>query len=145
MAMKNKLTQKQAKFVHRYVAHGVGARAAREAGYAPGNARISASRLLTSDNVQAAIAAERRLYEAEAGFTRERLVAEIQGAIDLARAQGDARTMIAGWREIGRICGYYDQPKKTAIDVNITARRLVDQFEAMSDTELMAAAQNDVL
>jgi recombinational DNA repair protein RecR len=50
MAKQNQLTQKHAKFVRQYVAHGVGARAARKASYAISSARITASRLLTKAN-----------------------------------------------------------------------------------------------
>jgi phage terminase small subunit len=107
--MDAKLSVRQKRFAAHYVRHGNGARAAREAGYAPRSARIAASRLLTKDNVQAAIAAERRAYERLTGTSREQVAAELMDAVDLARAQGDARGMIAALREVGRVCGYYEQ------------------------------------
>jgi phage terminase small subunit len=109
MANKNQVTQKQAYFVRGYVKHGNAARAAREAGYAPKSARITACRLLTKANIQAEIAAERRRYELEFGLDRKSLTRELTSALDLAKLQADPAKMVAAAREIGLICGYYDQ------------------------------------
>ena len=140
MAKQNQLTQRQEKFVRQYVVHGVGARAAREAGYAPGSARITASRLLTKVNVQSEITAERRRYERLVGLSQGQVAEELLGAFDLARSHGSAREMIAALREVGLICGYYDQPKEEKVHVNIAAKRAVDRLETLSDAELVSMA-----
>jgi succinate dehydrogenase flavin-adding protein (antitoxin of CptAB toxin-antitoxin module) len=50
--------------------------------------------------------------------------------------QADSGNMIAGWREIGRMCGYY-APEVKKIDVNITAKRAIDKLETLSDEDLL--------
>ena len=112
--MDHQLNSRQAEFVRQYVVHGVGARAAREAGYAAGSARITASRLLTKDNVQSEITAERRRYERLVGLSQGQVVEELLGALDLARSHGSAREMITALREVGLICGYYEQHQNVA-------------------------------
>lgn len=109
MAKQHQLTQRQAKFVHCYVKHGVGAKAAREAGYAPRSAKVTASRLLTKANVQAEIATERRRFELSLGTDRKALTRELADALDQARLQANPTQMIAAAREIGRVCGYYEK------------------------------------
>ena len=50
------LTLKQRAFIASYARHGNGAQAAREAGYAPASANITAAKLLTSVNIQKELA-----------------------------------------------------------------------------------------
>lgn len=107
MAKQNQVTQRQAAFVRGYVKHGNAARAARDAGYAAGSARVTGCRLLAKANVQAEIAAERRRYELEIGLDRAAVTRELARALDLARLQADPAKMVVAAREIGLICGYY--------------------------------------
>lgn len=53
----NNLTLRQQKFIRAYVQCGVGAEAARRAGYAPGSADVAAARLLGNVGVQQAVQA----------------------------------------------------------------------------------------
>ena len=132
-----KLSARQQRFVKDYVRLGNASLAAREAGYAEAGARVTACRLLANPNVQAAVSAERRRYEQDLGITRERVIAELRSAIELAREQGNAPAMISGWREIAKICGYYERRVEVSIHPNIAAQRLVSQLETMSTDELM--------
>jgi phage terminase small subunit len=54
------LTLRQTRFVDEYVVSGNAAAAARAAGYAPNAAKVTACRMLTRANLQAAIEAKRR-------------------------------------------------------------------------------------
>ena len=108
MANKNQITQKQSAFVRGYVKHSNAAKAARDAGYAPKSARVTACRLLTKANIKAEIAAERRRYELEIGLDRAAVTRELAKALDLAKLQADPAKMVAAAREIGRVCGYYE-------------------------------------
>lgn len=58
MGRDRKLPPKQVLFVKEYLVDFVGAQAAIRAGYAPKNARITAAKLLTSPNIQAAVKEE---------------------------------------------------------------------------------------
>lgn len=57
-------------------------------------------------------------------------------AIDMARIQADSGNMVAGWREIAKMCGYY-APEVHKIDVTVTAKRVIDRLETMSDADLL--------
>lgn len=50
-----KLNNKQIAFCHEYIVHWNGAKACRSAGYEPGSARVTASRMLADVNIQAYI------------------------------------------------------------------------------------------
>ena len=69
--------------------------------------------------------------------SRDRVLQELEDAVDVAREKSDPGAMIAGWREIGKICGYYAPERVTKIDVNIAAKRFIDRLETMSDQELL--------
>ena len=63
-------------------------------------------------------------------------------AIEMAKMQSEPGVMVAGWREIGRMCGYYAAEKKI-LDINITAKRAVDKLETLSDAELLEMIEED--
>jgi hypothetical protein len=70
-----------------------------------------------------------------AQMTREKVMNGFSEAIDMARMQGDAGNMVAGWREIGRMCGLYE-PERKQVDVNLNAKRVISKLETMSTDEL---------
>lgn len=137
-----KLSARQQRFVKHYVRLGNASQAAREAGYAEAGARVTACRLLANPNIQAAISAERRRYEQGLRITREQVIAELRSAIDIAREQGNVPAMISGWREIAKICGYYDRRIEVSIHPNVAAQRLVSQLETMSTDELVTLTES---
>lgn len=130
------LTSKQQRFANLYVTERCGVRAAIGAGYAPGpGVAVTASRLLKKANVRAAIAAQEAVVAAEMSMTRQRVVRELLDAIDLAREQANPAGMIAGWREVARMCGLYAAERVT---IGIEAVATENDFTRMSDAELMA-------
>ena len=44
--------------------------------------------------------------------------------------------MIAGWREVRKMCGYYE-PVKKQIDVNITGNVVMERLNRLSDADLL--------
>lgn len=132
------LSPKRERFAQHYAMTNNGAQAAMMAGYSPGCAKVTASRLLTDANVQNAVRSQRCEIEAKLEVTKQRVLEEFQSAIQNARSQGDAGAMIAGWREIARLCGYYEKDRETKISINITAKRVIEKMETMTDAELLA-------
>ena len=45
--------------------------------------------------------------------------------------------MVAGWREIAKMCGYY-APERKEVQVNVAGSTLLDEIACMSDAELLA-------
>lgn len=141
MAKQNQVTQKQAAFVRSFVKHGNAAKAARDAGYAPGSARVTGCRLLTKANVRAAIAAEQRRYEVISRLSRVAVIDSLMHIIEMARAEGDASVMLSGWREVARLCGFYNQGPKAQLDAEAKAKQLFNGLELLSDAALSSIAE----
>lgn len=49
-------------------------------------------------------------------------------------------TMVSGWREIGKMCGYFE-PKKVDINVNVTGNVIHQRLNQLSDAELLKIIQ----
>ena len=130
------LNDRQARFVHAYALSGNGSKAAREAGYSPRTAGQMGFELLKKPDVVEALSAYRKGIEAEFNVSKQRVLEELQSAIELAKIQGDAGAMIAGWREVAKICGYYS-PERVKVDVDISGKRFIDRLEQMTDAELL--------
>ena len=60
----------------------------------------------------------------------------------MAKIKADPLTMIAGWREVGKMCGFYE-PTKTKIEVSVQGQVLIQRLNAMSDEELLKLAEGD--
>lgn len=108
--------------------------AARIAGYA--SPHKSGPQVLMSRKVRDAIAYLHKKHEKVADVSRKKVMDGFLEAIDMAKMQADSGNMIAGWREIGRMCGYY-APEVKKIDINVTAKRIVDKLETLSDSDLL--------
>jgi phage terminase small subunit len=130
---------KQALFAEQYVLDHCGAAAAVRAGYALRAARQTAYELLAKPDVRALVAEHETAAAKQLALSRERVIAEIKGAIAMAREQQDPAAMIAGWREIAKLCGFC-APERRRIEVSAGHDALRVQFEAMSDVELIGIA-----
>lgn len=84
--MKNhaELTPKQQRFIQEYLIDLNGAQAAIRAGYAPGSAKVRASRLLDNPAVADAIAARRAVLEQETGVTQQWVLQKLRENVERA-------------------------------------------------------------
>lgn len=135
------LTEMQRAFVHNLVHNKLNqTAAARQAGFnQPGT---SAHALVRNPKVIAAIAEERAEYARASGMTKQKVIDGFAEAIDLARIKADPIAMIAGWREIGKMCGFYEA-QKSEIKVSVQGQVLIHRLNSMSDEELLALAEGD--
>ena len=134
------LTEKQTRFVNNIV-HGMPQTiAARTAGYSEPN--VEGTRLMRDPRITEAIQYLYRRHEKTNKMTRKKVMDGLLEAIEMAKVQADPKVMVAGWREIGHMCGFY-APEKKVIDINITAKRAVDKLEMLSDAELLEMIEND--
>lgn len=108
--------------------------AARIAGYS--QPLSTGGKLLDNPKIKEAIQYLHKRHEKVADVSRKKVMDGFLEAIDMARMQADCTNMIAGWREIGRMCGYY-APETKKIDINITTKRVIDKMETLSDDELL--------
>ncbi len=112
---------------------------ARIAGYA--SPHQSGTQVLLSRKVRDAIAYLHKKHEKVADVSRKKVMDGFLEAIDMAKMQADSGNMIAGWREIGRMCGYY-APEVKKVDITVTAKRIVDKLETLSDSDLLQMVED---
>lgn len=135
------LTEQQRRFVMHLVHDKLPqTAAARMAGY--GDCASIASALMKNPKIQRAIAEERREYAIASGMTKQKVIDGFVEAIDLGRIKGDPVAMIAGWREIGKMCGFYE-PSKTKVEVSVQGQVLLQRLNSMTDEELLKLAEGD--
>ncbi len=114
--------------------------AAVRAGYTDGG--TYAYRLAKDPAILKIYHAEKEAYEQAVGMTRQRVMEGLLEAVEMAKIQADPTAMIAGWREVGKMCGYYE-PVKKQIDVNITGNVVMERLNRLSDAELLKLIETE--
>ena len=54
----------------------------------------------------------------------------------MARTKADPIAMVGAWREIGRMCGFYE-PTRTEVKVSVDGQVVLQQLQSMSDDDLL--------
>lgn len=114
--------------------------AARAAGYG-GEPGKMGSELAANPKVARAIAERRAEYAAASQVTKKMVIDGLLESINMAKTKAEPLTMIAGWREVGKMCGFYE-PIKTRLEVSVSGKVLVEKLSAMSDEELLRLTQD---
>jgi phage terminase small subunit len=133
------LSPKQARFVDEFGLDHNGTRAAVAAGYGAAGASVAAHRLLRNDKVRAEIEARQGVDARRLQTGRQEALEGLLEAVAAAREQANPMAMIAGWREIGKMLGFY-APERREFEVGAAAAGAAEQrrWEAMTDAELEA-------
>lgn len=135
------LTEKAKLFV-KYWAQGESiSSASARAGY--GDGATYAYRIVHYPQVKALYAEEKRLYEEASQMTRKRVMDGLLEGVEMAKMMAEPASVIAGWREIGKMCGYYE-PVKVRLS-SAAGDALTDRLERMSDAELLKLIQDGAL
>ena len=87
--------------------------------------------------------AEKALYVAAAQMTRKKVMDGFLEAADMARTLADPTALTGAWREIGRMCGYYQENTKK-IDINITGDLTMKRLERASDADLLKLIKGEI-
>lgn len=132
-----KLTPRQRLFVDEYVLCNNASEAARRAGYSEKTAGAIATENLQKPAIRQAIAALRSDNAARLDLTRQDVLAGILEAIEMARVMADPAAMLAGYRDLARMCGF-NEPEVHRVEVSPGASAVVARFVAMTDDELAA-------
>lgn len=128
------LTEKQLVFVRAWASGESIKTASARAEYNDG--ATFAYRMTKMPNVLKAYHEEKAKYEAAGQMSRKRVMDGLLEAVEMAKLMAEPSTMVSGWREIGKMCGYYE-PTKIQIEHNITGDVTVRQLNGMSDAELL--------
>lgn len=108
--------------------------AAYRAGYTDKGA--FAYRLVHFPNIKKLYAQEKRKYEEASQMTRKKVMDGLLEGVEMAKMAGEPASMIAGWREIGKMCGYYE-PVKHRVEVSVNGSIALDRMNRLSDAELL--------
>src|SRR5579864_2529923 len=135
------MTPRQRLFAEQYAIDHNGTAAAVRAGYAQIGAHVTASRLLRKPKVASIVAEHEKAAAQRLAVNKERVITELEAAIDLARQKGDPMAMIRGWAEIAKLIGAY-APERKKVEITLDGQAIQATMAAMSDGELLAIAQN---
>lgn len=128
------LTEKQRLFVKHWAAGESIISASARAGY--GDGATYAYRMIRMPNILRLYEEEKRAYEAASSMTRKRVMDGLLEAVEMAKLMAEPASMVAGWREIAKMCGYYE-PVQKKIDINLIGNGRLAQLERLSDAELL--------
>jgi hypothetical protein len=129
------LTEKQKHFVKFWAMGDSLPNAYTRAGYSI-NDLSYAYRMAKMPNILALYNEEKRLIEEAGQMSRKKVMDGLLEAVEMAKLMAEPATMVSGWREIGRMCGYYE-PKKVDINVNVAGNAIHQRLNALSDAELL--------
>ncbi len=131
------LSARQAAFAEAYARHHNASQAARDAGYAQGCASVTGTRLLANANVLERIRALEAQTAVDMGMSRERLLVRLREAADLAKELRQPMAMVAAWREIGKVCGFYE-PERVRVEVDVDSDLELARLQRLPDSALLA-------
>lgn len=127
------LTDKQKAFVKAWASGDSISAATLRAGFAEDGIGY---RLVRMPNILALKAKYEAKYEEEAQMTRKKVMDGFLEAIDMAKLMAEPATMVSGWREIAKMCGYM-APVEHKMKVDVTGNIVLDRMNSMSDAELL--------
>lgn len=97
-------------------------------------------RLAKMPNVLKLYNEEKAKFEEAAQMTRKKVMDGLIEAVEMAKLMAEPATMVSGWREIGKMCGYYE-PKKVQVDVSVTGNIVHERLNRLTDAELLKIIQ----
>lgn len=128
------LTEKQKLFVEHWAKGDSILAASARAGYADGG--TLAYRMVRMPNVLKLKAEYEAKYEAEAQMSRKKVMDGFLEAIEMAKLMAEPASMISGWREIAKMCGYM-APIEHKVKMDVSGNVTMQTLTAMSDAELL--------
>lgn len=131
-----KLSVRQARFVLEYLVDACGTQAAVRAGVAPASAHVWASRALRNANVSAALRARQAADATRLSIQREDVLNGLVEAAAMAKLQCDPAGMVAAWKQVGQLMGYYS-PERIKVDVSVAGSLEMGRLNQLSDAELL--------
>lgn len=129
------LSDREARFVQEYLVDACGTQAAIRAGVAPSGAHVWASRALRKAKVSKALQARQLADAARLSIQRENVLNGLVEAAAMAKLQCDPAGMVAAWKQVGHLMGYYStEPIK--LDVKVAGNLEMKRLNQLSDAEL---------
>lgn len=127
------LTEMQQMFVRHWAAGESILSASSRAGYS--DSGTYCYRLAKDPLIQEIYNREKKLYAESCQMTRKKVMDGFIAAAEMAQLQADPTAMTGAWREIGKMCGFYE-PKKIDVNVNVNGT-ITQKVERLSDDMLL--------
>lgn len=137
---KRTLTEMQQMFVRHWAAGESILSASARAGYSDNG--TYAYRLAKDPLIVEIYQREKKLYAEACQMTRKKVMDGFIDAAEMARLQADPTAMTGAFREIGKMCGYYE-PKKIDVNVNVNGQ-ITTKVERMTDDMLLKLIKGEV-
>lgn len=127
------LTDKQRLFVKLWAQGESPLSASIKAGYADGGS--FAYRMVHMPNILKLYNEEKLAFEAASQMTRKRVIDGFLEGIEMAKMLAEPSSVIAGWREIAKVCGYM-APVEIKQTITHEGKVMVERMEKLTDDEL---------
>jgi hypothetical protein len=101
-------------------------------------------RMARQPNILALYKAEKAKYEESVQMTRKKVMEGFLDGIAMAKLEGNSASVIAGWREVGKMCGYYE-PITRKVELTVNGTVMLERMNRLSDAELLKMIQSDVV
>lgn len=99
----------------------------------------------SSEPFKRALDAEHRRSQQVVNMSRKTVMRGMLEAIDMAKDQRQPGGMISGWKEIGRMCGFYE-PEKREILLSVNSQQLIAEMKNLPREKLLElASEQDAL
>lgn len=92
-----------------------------------------------SERFRTALAHEHRRSQQVVNMDRKKVMQGMLEAVDMAKDMRQPSSMISGWREIGRMCGFYE-PERREIQLSVNSEQLVEELKNLSRERLLEIA-----
>ena len=130
------LTTKQAKWLDEYLACGNATASAVRAGFSSKGASVAGSRMLRNVSVQKALQARQTADAVRLSIQREDVLNRLLVAAEIAKLQCDPAGMVAAWKQVGHLMGYYT-PVRVEVDLSMAGSVKMGRLSQLSDGELL--------
>lgn len=135
------LTQMQKDFVREWAKGESILSASARAGYH--DSGTYAYRMVRMPNILRLYNEEKAKYEEAAGMTRKKVMDGLMEGIEMAKLLGEPASVISGWREVGKMCGYYE-PVRRKLDITVNGNVVMERMNRLSDAELLKMIEEGV-
>ena len=129
------LTEQQKRFVQNWAEGDSIPNAYQRAGYSIQDISY-AYRMQKMPNILKHYNAVKAKWQEAAQLRREDVIEGLKESIEMAKLMSEPATMIAGWREIGKLCGFYE-PKKVDLNINVNGSVVMERMNKMTDADLL--------
>jgi len=94
-----------------------------------------------SEPFQRAMVMEHRRSQQVVNMSRKSVMRGLLEAIDMAKDQCQSNSMISGWKEIGRMCGFYE-PERREVLLSVNSQDLIEEMKSLPRDKLLELASD---